>query len=167
MTSGDTPGHEGRSPVRKDRWFYEELLRSPKAREGFHADVLALMDGGLRTGMFGYTRSLNLRARSIDAVYRLLSGGLDVLAMPTCLRTCPKIEEVLGRETGQMRSLLLRNTELFNMCGFPALSIPMNAGEGRALPTAIQLVGRFGEDERVVGVGERLWGALYPARRNQ
>ncbi|MDA4135004.1 MAG: amidase [Thaumarchaeota archaeon] len=157
----------GKITCKEGSWFYEELLRSPKAREGFHADVLALMDGGLRTGMFEYTRSLNLRARSIDAVYRLLSGGLDVLAMPTCLRTAPKIEEVLGRETGQMRSLLLRNTELFNMCGFPALSIPMNAGEGRALPTAIQLVGRFGEDERVVGVGERLWGALYPARRNQ
>jgi aspartyl-tRNA(Asn)/glutamyl-tRNA(Gln) amidotransferase subunit A len=157
----------GKITCKEGAWFYEELLRSDEARKGFHADVLALMDGGLRTGVIEYTRALNLRARSIDTVFRLLSGGLDVLAMPTCLRTAPKVEEVLGKETGQMRSLLLRNTELFNMCGFPALSIPMNVGEGRGLPTAIQLVGRFGEDERVVGVGERVWGALYPARRNQ
>ena len=157
----------GKITCREGAWFYEELLRSRKAREGFHSDVLALMDGGLRTGVFEYTRSLNLRARSIDTVSRLLSGGLDVLAMPTCLRTAPKIEEVLGKETGQMRSLLLRNTELFNMCGFPALSIPMNAGDGRALPTSIQLVGRYGEDDRVVGIGERLWGALYPERNDR
>jgi len=157
----------GRITCREGAWFYEELLTSAKVREGFHKDVLALMDAGLRTGMIEYMRSLNLRARSIDAVSRLLSGGLDVLAMPTCLRTAPRVDEVLGKETGQMRSLLLRNTELFNMCGFPALSIPMNAGDGRALPTSIQLVGRFGDDQRVVGAGERVWGALYPARRNQ
>ena len=157
----------GKITCREGAWFYEELLRSRKAREGFHTDVLALMDGGLRTGMIEYMRALNLRARSIEAVSGLLSGGVDVLAMPTCLRTAPKVDEVVGKETGQMRSLLLRNTELFNMCGFPALSIPMNAGAVGALPTSIQLVGRLGEDELVVGAGERVWGALYPARHNQ
>ena len=155
----------GRITCHEGSWFYEELLKSPVARKRFHPDVLALMDGGARTGFFAYTNALNLRARSVGMASKFLSG-LDVLAMPTCLRSAPKIEDVLGKETGEMRALLLRNTELFNMCGFPALSIPMNADREGSLPTGIQLVGRYGEDERVVWAGERLWNALYARRRN-
>ncbi|MDA4121874.1 MAG: amidase [Thaumarchaeota archaeon] len=157
----------GRITCREGSWFYEELLRSSEARKRMHKDVLALMDRGLKTGAIEYTRAMNARALSIDVVSRLLSGGLDVLAMPTCLVVAPRVDEVVGNETGPIRSLLTRNTELFNMCGFPALSIPMSLGAPGGLPTALQLVGRFGEDGRVLAAGEYVWNVLHTGQRNQ
>jgi len=146
-------------------WFYEELLRSQSSRRLMHQDVLALMDRGLRTGMIEYMHSMNLRARSVNSLGVLLTD-LDALVMPTCPIVAPKVDDIMGKETGRVRALLLRNTELFNICGFPALSIPMNA-TGRSLPTSIQIVGRFGEDGRVAAVGERIWRALHPRRDNR
>lgn len=110
---------------------------------------------------------MNVRVLSIDVVSRLLPGGLDVLAMPTSLVVAPRIDDVVGKETGPIRSLLTRNTELFNLCGFPALSVPMSVGGAGNLPTALQLVGRFGEDERVIAVGEFIWNVLHGGPRNQ
>ncbi len=157
----------GRITCREGSWFYEELLRSSGARRKMHKDVLSLMDRGLKTGTIEYTRAMNVRALSIDVVSRLLPGGLDVLAMPTSLVVAPRIDDVVGKETGPIRSLLTRNTELFNLCGFPALSVPMSVGGAGNLPTALQLVGRFGEDERVIAVGEFIWNVLHGGPRNQ
>jgi Asp-tRNA(Asn)/Glu-tRNA(Gln) amidotransferase A subunit family amidase len=80
--------------------------------------------------------------------------------MPTCLITAPSIDEVLGNETGKIRRLLLRNTELFNMSGLPALSLPLGK-TGASMPTALQVVGDHGEDGLVVSVAEKLWTLLH------
>ena len=72
----------------------------PKLRRTMHQDVLRLMDGGLRTGMIEYMRSMGLRAESFREVPRLL-GGVDALIMPTCLIAAPRIDEILGSETGR------------------------------------------------------------------
>ena len=65
----------------------------------------------------------------------------------------PRLDAVLGNEAGNVRRLLLQNLEVFNLSGFPALSIPANPGAG-GLPTGIQLAGRLGEDELVLRAGE-------------
>jgi aspartyl-tRNA(Asn)/glutamyl-tRNA(Gln) amidotransferase subunit A len=144
--------------LREAAWFYEELIRSPKMRRAMHRDVLTLMDRGLRTGMIQYMQAMNLRADSVREMPQLLAG-VDALIMPTCLIVAPRIDEALGNETGLIRTLLLRNTELFNLTGLPALTIPIRKRGGR-MPVAIQVVGRYGDDGQVVGTSEKIWGAL-------
>ncbi len=146
--------------VRESSWFYEAILRTPKLRRRMHQDVLKLMDGGLRTGMIEYMRSTGLRAESLREVPRLLEG-IDALIMPTCLIAAPRIDEVLGSETGRIRFLLLRNTEFFNMTGLPALSIPINKA-GQSMPTALQVVARHGQDGLVLSIAEKIWAAVHP-----
>lgn len=150
---------------REGGWFYERILRSPEERGRVHSDVLALLDRGLKMGELEYMYCLNVRNLAIHSGTRLFKG-VDALLMPTCLIVAPRLEDIQGKETGQIRSLLLRNTEFFNTCGFPALSVPTNADQmsPSSLPTSIQVIGMFGEDDLVMEVGERLWDALYPRR---
>ena len=109
--------------LKEAAWFYESLLQSLETRKKMHADVLTLMDRGTKIGMIQYMNSINLRLELIHSMSRLLRG-IDAMLMPTCLVVAPKIEAVVGKEAGQLRSLILRNTELFNLSGMPAVSLP-------------------------------------------
>ena len=93
-----------------------------------------------------------VRLESIRVFGRLLKG-LDVLATPTTRIAAPRLEDVLGNEAGSLRRLLLQNLEVFNLCGFPALSVPSNPGTSE-LPTGIQLACRLGEDALALRAGE-------------
>ncbi len=73
--------------------------------------------------------------------------------MPTTKVVAPRLDDVLGKEAGRLRRLLLQNTEVFNLCGFPSLSIPSNPGSAE-LPTAMQLASGLGEDELVLRAGD-------------
>jgi aspartyl-tRNA(Asn)/glutamyl-tRNA(Gln) amidotransferase subunit A len=146
--------------LKEAAWFYESLLRSPAGRKTVHKDVLTLMDSGLKMGMLRYMHSMDVRMESIRSMCRLMKG-LDVLAMPTCLVVAPKVDDVVGNETGRLRSLILRNAELFNLTGLPALSLPTNTGTA-TLPTALQLAGLPGEDESVLCAAESVWALLHP-----
>lgn len=139
--------------LKEASWFYEKILRS-EARKLLHKDVVALMDNGLKMGMLRYIHATNLRVRCGQVMARLLRG-LDALLMPTCLVVAPRIDDVVGKETGYLRYLMLKNTELFNLTGLPALSVPARP-RGDSLPTGLQVVGNVGEDERVLSVGESL-----------
>jgi Asp-tRNA(Asn)/Glu-tRNA(Gln) amidotransferase A subunit family amidase len=55
--------------------------------------------------------------------------------------------------------MLLQNTEAFNLCGFPALSIPSNPGAAE-LPTGMQLVCGLGEDTVALRAGELAMRAI-------
>ncbi len=145
--------------VRESSWFYERILRSPKLRRSMHRDVLSLMDGGLKIGMIEYMRSIGLRAEAVREAPRLLAG-VDALITPTCLITAPRIDEIVGNETGKIRRLLLRNTELFNMNGLPALSLPLGT-KVASKPTALQVVADHGEDGLVLSVAEKIWALLH------
>jgi aspartyl-tRNA(Asn)/glutamyl-tRNA(Gln) amidotransferase subunit A len=81
---------------------------------------------------------------------------IDYLLTPTCPIVAPKLDDILGHETGPTRYLLIRNTEPFNLAGFPALSIPAPPSSSLlrgSLPVGIQIVGNFGEDEGVLRAG--------------
>ncbi|MDA4136309.1 MAG: amidase [Thaumarchaeota archaeon] len=151
--------------LKEAAWFYESLLRSPETRKKMHKDVLALMDRGMKMGMIQYMHSINLRLEFLQVMSRLLKG-IDAILMPTCLVVAPKIEDALGNETGQLRSLMLRNAELFNLSGLPALSLPAARRSG-ALPVGLQLIGGAREDERVLAASESAWSVLHGPRSYQ
>jgi aspartyl-tRNA(Asn)/glutamyl-tRNA(Gln) amidotransferase subunit A len=151
-------GARGAIQLKEASWFYEELVRSEKVSAKMNADVLTLLRRGMQVGQVRYLGANLARLESIRVFARLLKG-LDVLAMPTTRVVAPRLDEVLGKEAGRLRRLLLQNTEVFNLCGFPALSIPSNPGSAE-LPTAIQLACGLGEDELALRAGDLAMRAI-------
>jgi aspartyl-tRNA(Asn)/glutamyl-tRNA(Gln) amidotransferase subunit A len=89
-----------------------------------------------------YVRAQQARDRLRASVDRALDG-VDALALPTLPIPAP----TLGAESVQMgdareptRSAMLRLTQLFNLTGHPAISIPMGTTTD-GLPGGMQLVG--------------------------
>jgi len=141
--------------VREGSWFYEELASSRDAEARMDAGVLALLRRGLKTADLRYFESNLVRLESIGAVGRLLKG-FDAVVTPTTGIVAPRLGEVVGKEAGEIRQSLIRNTEVFNLCGFPAVSVPSNPG-GKGLPTGLQLACPAGEDGLTITVaGEAL-----------
>ncbi len=144
--------------LKEAAWFYEELVKSKRISARMNPDVLALLRRGLRVGQVRYLGANLVRLESIRVFGRLLKG-LDALAMPTTRVVAPRLADVAGKEAGTLRKLLLQNTEVFNLSGFPALSIPSNPREGD-LPTSIQFACRLGEDSLALQTGERAMRAI-------
>lgn len=133
-------------------WFFEELATKKEIASKMNADVVTLLKRGLRMSEPRYLAASVTRLESIQVFGRLLDGH-DVLAIPTTRVPAPRLDDVLGNEAGNLRKLLLQNTEVFNLNGFPALSIPSNP-DSPGLPTGLQLAGRLGEDWLVLSAGE-------------
>jgi aspartyl-tRNA(Asn)/glutamyl-tRNA(Gln) amidotransferase subunit A len=109
-------------------------------------------------------------------LYRKVQGWFetfDVIAMPTLTRTAIPIEERLfepieieGRKVDTVRRAWYPYTHPFNLTGHPAITLPCGM-HSDGLPMAIQLVGRRGEDARLLGVAAaferaRPWAHIRP-----
>jgi aspartyl-tRNA(Asn)/glutamyl-tRNA(Gln) amidotransferase subunit A len=148
----------GAIQLKEAAWFYEELVSSEKVAAKMNPDVVTLLRRGMKVGQLRYLGANLMRLESIRVFGRLLKG-LDVLAVPTTRVVAPRLDDVLGKEAGRLRRLLLQNTEVFNLSGFPALSIPSNPGASE-LPTSIQLASGLGEDAQVLRAGDLAMRAM-------
>jgi aspartyl-tRNA(Asn)/glutamyl-tRNA(Gln) amidotransferase subunit A len=98
-----------------------------------------------------------LRAE-VDAALR----GREALLLPSMPILAPRLGEttiVVGGKTESVRNLTLRLTQLFNLTGHPAISLPCGLGDA-GLPVGAQLVGstrRTRDLLRVAAVCERVW----------
>jgi aspartyl-tRNA(Asn)/glutamyl-tRNA(Gln) amidotransferase subunit A len=90
------------------------------------------------------------RDRAEEAV-----NGVDLVVLPTLGFVAPPggVAELDVRED------LIRFTYPINALGWPALALPCGPAE-HGLPASVQLVGRPGDDARVLAVGEALEAAL-------
>jgi aspartyl-tRNA(Asn)/glutamyl-tRNA(Gln) amidotransferase subunit A len=95
-----------------------------------------------------YVRAQTARSvlrREVDAALE----GCDALVLPTLPIPAPPIGvftiEVAGA-TQPVRAMMLRLTQLFNLTGHPAISIPMGDTQ-TGLPCGLQLVGRLDDTE--------------------
>lgn len=83
-------------------------------------------------------------------------GGVHALVLPTLPIPAP----ILGARTARIgsreepiRPLMLRETQLFNLTGHPAISLPGGA-TAAGLPCGLQLVGRINRTEGLLDVAE-------------
>jgi aspartyl-tRNA(Asn)/glutamyl-tRNA(Gln) amidotransferase subunit A len=93
--------------------------------------------------------------KEYQAAIEKLFDSVDVIATPTVLVTAPPIA---GPVDGMK---ILRNTWPFNAAGTPAISIPIDVRRGGtsvptgSLPVGLQLVGRRGDDDRLLQIARR------------
>ena len=80
--------------------------------------------------------------------------GCHALALPTLPIPAPTIGassvDVAGKQQ-PVRDMMLRLTQLFNLTGHPAISLPMGHTDA-GLPCGFQLVGRRGDTQALLGV---------------
>jgi aspartyl-tRNA(Asn)/glutamyl-tRNA(Gln) amidotransferase subunit A len=108
-----------------------------------------------------YVRALDGRRVLREEVDRAL-GGRDALILPTLPIPAPPI----GAETVDVegsaepvRNMMLRLTQLFNLTGHPAISLPCGlTPEG--LPVGLQLVGAYGRTNELAGVARAIERAI-------
>ncbi len=116
---------------------------------------------GRSVGAADYARAQELRAtlrREVDAAL----NDREALLLPTLAIPAPRLgaEEVtVGDRTVDVRSVTLRLTQLFNLTGHPAVSIPCGTTPD-GLPCAAQLVGLRGATGRLLALATRCEGAL-------
>jgi aspartyl-tRNA(Asn)/glutamyl-tRNA(Gln) amidotransferase subunit A len=101
-----------------------------------------------------YIRLLDERARIRAAVAQRISP-LDALVMPTVQIVAPPMADLVTPEQSNPVNLLcLRNTALANFLDVPTVSIPCHAPG--ALPVGLMLMGRTGEDRRLLSLASGL-----------
>lgn len=93
------------------------------------------------------TRRLQMR----DAVDRLLAS-VDALILPTLPIVAPQSgvpDVTLDDVTLPVRAAMLKHTQLFNITGHPAISLPLSTS---GLPVGLQLVGASGATSRLLDI---------------
>jgi aspartyl-tRNA(Asn)/glutamyl-tRNA(Gln) amidotransferase subunit A len=118
----------------------EALTRIPGA---FSDSVRGRLEMGGRISLEDYVQAQGDRAFMRDAVDRALSA-CDVLVLPT-LPIPPQMigatEAIIDGRAEPLRPLTLRLTQLFNLTGHPAISLPCGETPDN-LPCGFQIVGR-------------------------
>ncbi|HRD75363.1 MAG TPA: amidase [Hyphomicrobiaceae bacterium] len=143
-----------------------------KWRDRMSPTLVRQMEGGGRHTSEDLARANLERTR----IYRKVQGWFDrfdIIAMPTLTRTALPIEERLfepieieGKPVDTIRKAWYPYTHPFNLTGNPAVTLPAGFAKD-GLPVAIQLVGRRGEDARLLHAAALLekaqpWSARRP-----
>ncbi len=145
----------------------------PQWRDRLSPTLLAQMERGKNATAEDVGRSLLARTQFFKKVQGWLSR-YDAILTPTLTRTAIPIEERLfqpieieGKPVDTVRRAWYPYTHPFNLTGHPALSVPCGF-HSDGLPMAIQLVGRRGEDARLLAIAARYeeaapWHGRRPA----
>jgi aspartyl-tRNA(Asn)/glutamyl-tRNA(Gln) amidotransferase subunit A len=161
--------HAGETPI-----VYLPLVLADGAE--YHAPMLETRPGDytpnvrarLEMGRYvmaeDYVRAQRLRARLRREVDAALAE-VDVLALPALAIPAPPLGAADvpvkgGREP--VRAVMLRCTQLFNITGHPAISLPCGLTK-HGLPVGLQLVGRRGATPALLAAAAAVEARLAPA----
>ncbi len=145
---------------------YSDIVQSEAA--AVHAAALALPEPGFSAGTLallrrgaGLTREQVEAARERRGSYAALLAdqmdGLDLLlapAVPTPAPLTGQEQVAVGEGPVPLRVAVLRLTVPFSLLGWPVLVLPRPTSDG--LSVGVQLVGRPGDDPRLLGLGQTL-----------
>ena len=131
-------------------WHAKYLgTRADRYRPNVHARLLAGRD---------FTAIDYLSAKESCAAFRvsvdLALHGIDALILPTLPILAPTLgqaEITIGDRQVPIRAAMLRNTQLFNMTGHPAITLPMRMPDG-TLPAGLQIVGALDSTSRLLSI---------------
>jgi aspartyl-tRNA(Asn)/glutamyl-tRNA(Gln) amidotransferase subunit A len=110
-----------------------------------------------------YLRAMEGRAllrREVDSAL----SRCDALILPTLPIAAPLMGAdamTLGGRQEPVRALMLRLTQLFNVTGHPAISIPCGV-TSEELPVGLQLVGHHNQTERLLSAARIVEGVMQP-----
>lgn len=109
----------------------------------YFPDVRRMLEKGLEYRAYEYLQALAYR-EEVYSEFRRVIKKVDALITPTTMIEAPKIEDVLGREDGEVRSMLTHNVIYASYIGLPAISIP--SLEVGGLPVGVQVMcDRYGD----------------------
>jgi aspartyl-tRNA(Asn)/glutamyl-tRNA(Gln) amidotransferase subunit A len=125
-------------------------------RDAYGSNVAAKVARAMQTTDAAVAAAERARQAYRERMAELLAG-IDLLITPTLSVVAPRA----GIGDLALRERLLRFTYPFNAIGAPALALPCGPAE-EGLPASVQLVGRPGDDARVLAAGRTLEGLLPP-----
>lgn len=136
--------------------WHERFLESRS--EFYDPWVLARFGAGRSQSAADYIRVVEERAR-MRALVAAKHAPFDALILPTVQIVPPRIEDLADTEAStKANGLCLRNTAVGNFLDLPAISIPCHP-EG-SLPVGAMLMGRSGEDRRLLSIARGLEGII-------
>jgi aspartyl-tRNA(Asn)/glutamyl-tRNA(Gln) amidotransferase subunit A len=119
--------------------------------ERYTAPVRQRLEIGRGVSMEDFLRALDDREVLRADVDAALEGG-DALVLPTMPIPAPRLGADMvrvGATEQPTRAMMLRDTQLFNLTGHPAISLPCGVTRD-GLPCGLQLVGRHGQTEALI-----------------
>jgi len=144
---GDAAAYHGDTlDIMPERYTPNVRLRLEMARYVTAEDYVRALDG---------RRTL---AREVDAAL----SGVDALLMPTLPIVAPPIGATtvqVGSRREPVRNIMLRLTQLFNLTGHPAVSLPCGTSTA-GLPCGLQLAGSAGQTDTLLRVARGVEMAL-------
>jgi aspartyl-tRNA(Asn)/glutamyl-tRNA(Gln) amidotransferase subunit A len=120
----------------------------------YQPSVRERLESGRAIRAVDYLRALDARSTLREAVDQALAG-CSALLLPTLPIVAPLLGQTEvafgnGNETTlTVRAAMLRLTQLFNITGHPAISLPMPVA---GLPVGLQLVGRWNDTPSLLSV---------------
>jgi aspartyl-tRNA(Asn)/glutamyl-tRNA(Gln) amidotransferase subunit A len=134
-----------------------------KVPEEFGRNVRSRLEMGGQISRDDYVRAQGDRAHMRTAVDQALSN-CDALVLPTLPIPPPQIGAttvIIDSVEEPLRPLTLRLTQLFNLTGHPAISLPCGETRDR-LPCGLQLVGRRQQTVKLLDVALSCEGFVSP-----
>jgi aspartyl-tRNA(Asn)/glutamyl-tRNA(Gln) amidotransferase subunit A len=143
--------------------YHEEGLREHP--ELYGQPVRERLQTGLVIAATEYIRVQRLRSQYITEVRRLFRR-VDVIAMPTTPMPATKIGQSLLKVEGETLAVMpafLYFTRVFNLLGFPAISIPFGF-TSNGLPVGVQFGAAPHREEWLLNLGSQLEESLQLTR---
>ena len=135
--------------------YHAERLRDRGADYG--ADVRVRIEIGLFLPGVWYVKAQRMRTQLVAAIEAAFERA-DFLVCPTLRTPAPPVgvkRVAIGGGEYALHTAVTNLTLPFNLSGLPAISVPWKTSKD-GVPICLQIVGRRGEDWRVLGAAGRL-----------
>lgn len=145
-------------PAIEAYWWHRELLATSEAR--YDPQIARRILRGAAMSAGDYIDLLRGRRAYIEA-FAAESEGYDALLWPTVAVVPPPVAALADDDTyARTNLLILRNTSAVNVVDGCALSLPLPTG---GAPVGLMVVGRQGEDARLLRIGAAVEAAIARA----